>query len=286
MNKFLTLSASTALLSGLFLITGCSSDDGGGGGGAVVPANAVVIDATNAEPIVQSAVDSTGVFDAALAVETTPNMSLKRILNTIEPFLKNHSNNSGANLATGVTESGECLGPGNGGGTFSETYTETVNGSAYSESGSASFVNCDFGVGFIINGALTYTGTGNDATGDYTDNITGSLSIVQTGGSGGFSFSFTGLNLAETGNYLAGTYTVTAMTYAIDFVSNGSGSGGFLVQLTAPIVESSGDFCPESGSVLVTGANGTTAEGIYNGDNTMTIKANGEVVNPAAPCYY
>ncbi len=44
MNKFLTLSAPTALLSGLLLATGCSSSgDGGSGAGAGVPANAITI---------------------------------------------------------------------------------------------------------------------------------------------------------------------------------------------------------------------------------------------------
>ena len=47
-----------------------------------------------------------------------------------------------------------------------------------------------------------------------------------------------------------------------------------------------GFSCPESGHITVTGANASTAEGIYNGDDTMTIKANGVVVNASAPCYY
>ena len=64
--------------------------------------------------------------------------------------------------------------------------------------------------------------------------------------------------------------------------------------MTAPIVETSGgyDSCPESGTILITGANGSTAEGIYNGDSstnppgTMTIKANGVVVDDLATCVY
>ncbi len=56
MNKYLTLSASTVLLFvGLFLITGCSSSDDGAAPGivpATVPANATVIDDTNAEPVI------------------------------------------------------------------------------------------------------------------------------------------------------------------------------------------------------------------------------------------
>jgi hypothetical protein len=96
----------------------------------------------------------------------------------------------------------------------------------------------------------------------------------------------TGINFKETGNNFTGNFTTNALTFSVDFVVNGSGSGGFAVTLLAPIVESSnGTGCPESGHIKITGANSTTAEGIYNSDDTtMTVIANGSVVNPSAAC--
>ena len=84
------------------------------------------------------------------------------------------------------------------------------------------------------------------------------------------------------------TYNTAKSTFAIDFIVNGISSDGFLSELKAAIVDSTGfGSCPESGHIFITGANGTTAEGIYNGDGlTMTIKANGEVVDTGPVCYY
>ena len=84
-------------------------------------------------------------------------------------------------------------------------------------------------------------------------------------------------------------YNTAKSTFAIDFIVDGTSSGGFMSKLNAPVVESTGyGSCPESGHIFITGANGTTAEGIYNGDGlTMTIKANGVDVDTGGPvCYY
>ena len=68
MNKLFVQSASTAALSGLLLITGCSSSSDSSGGVAAVPANAVVIDAANAEATVASSVTTFETLDFALGV--------------------------------------------------------------------------------------------------------------------------------------------------------------------------------------------------------------------------
>ncbi|MBE9567392.1 MAG: hypothetical protein IMF14_01765, partial [Proteobacteria bacterium] len=162
---------------------------------------------------------------------------------------------------------------------------------SFTDSGNVTLVNCDDGFGFVINGNITWVESWNEETGNYSDTLAGSLSMERTGVTDSFKFSFTGIDFAETGNDLvfgSETYTLSRATFAIDFVASGTSGGGFLISLNAPIVESSGGYssCPESGHILITGASGTTAEGIYNGDGTMTIKANGEIVNAAAPCYY
>lgn len=284
MKNLLTLFASTALLSGLFFITGCSSDDGGSSGGvATVPANATVIDASNAESMVASISASLNTFSQAFAVGATPVIGLDAAVDIIKPMINKRSNNTGIDLATGVaySESGNC----DVAGTFSVTGDETDDGVNYSDTFTASFTNCDDGVGFIIHGSATGTETGNYNTGDYTDSFTGSISITLTSNTDTVKVSFTGLDFEESGNNYNGTYTTSKSTFALIVEVNGTTEYGFLAGLSAPIVETTGDFCPESGHILITGANSTTAEGIYNGDGTMTIIANGTVVNASAQCY-
>lgn len=280
-NSAKTLTTSAALLSGLFLITGCSSDDGSGGGGAAVPANAITIDSTNAESTVLSAATSAASLESAfsaLGVETTQSLSLESTLDIISPLAKDLLNSATSNNATGVTISEPCT----DGGSISGSVTESTNGTTSTEIGSVSFNSCNFS-GFIITGSFSFNETYDLSTGIYTDNSSGSITMNDANSNN--SFSFTGFVYAETGNTLTFTYTTTQLSYAINFVSNGSSGGGFLVTLSAPIVESTGDSCPESGHITITGANGTTAEGIYNGDGTMTIKANGVVVTTIAACF-
>ncbi len=276
MNKFITLSTSTAVLLYALLIAGCSSsDDGGTTTTARVPANAIVIDATNAETTVQAATSSTTTLGSTISVETTQVLSLKSALNTIRPKLKNIST---ANVAAGVDFSEPCT----DGGSISGSETSTDDGTTYTESGTASFNNCIEG-SLTINGAISFAESGNYVTGAFTDDISGSITMTFNGGSD--SFSFSGFVFSETGNKLNFTYTINELTYTIDFIISGTQGGGFLVGLLAPIVESNGFGCPESGHILITGANGTTAEGIYNNDGTMTIKANGADITTASTCY-
>lgn len=304
MNKFITLSTSTAILSGLLIMSGCSSsDDAGTGTGtstttASVPANAVVIDETNAEALVASSVTTVDTLDLALAVETTPAMGLKDALALIEPqinSIKNTISNSGADPAYGVavSESGDC----EFGGTFSFTGDEGGVSPDYTDSGTVTMVNCKITETLIVNGTVSWVDSGNYDTGDYNETLTGSISIESTDPNNTFKFSFAGLDFAETGNDLvfgSETYTITKATYVVDFVADGVNGGGFLVGLLAQVVESNGGYesCPESGHILINGANGTTAEGIYNGDGstnppgTITIKANGVVVDDLATCVY
>jgi hypothetical protein len=286
MNRFLTLPTYFSFIISAILLTGCSS--GSDGSGSTIPANAIVIDETNAEQVVLSAASVADTFNdslnnLALGVETTPVIGLKTALNIVLPLIKNRSNNDGIDLATGATysDSGAC----SGGGTFSVSGNETEDGvNPYTESGSATFVNCSES-GFTIHGSLTFSASQDSSTGDYTDNVSGSLSMTVSGQDDTVTLKMTRIDFKETGNNYTGTFTTNALTFTIDFVSNGKGSGGFSVTLLKPIVENNASGCPESGHIQVTGANNTTAEGIFNGDDTtMTIKANGSVVNPSAAC--
>ena len=285
MNKILTLAATVALISGQLIITSCSSSDDGGGGTATVPANATVIDASNAETLVASVSTSLSSLDQALAVETTPVIGINTALDIVLPRIKNSSKDSGIDLATGAafSDSGACAVD----GTYSFTGDESDDGVNYSETVTATFVACDDGLGFVIDGTLSGTSTENYSTGDYTDNFSGSLGITTVSGSDTITVSFTGLDFSETGNNFDDTYTTSKATFALVVTVNGTTQFAFLAELSAPIVESSGgeSSCPESGTIKITGGNGTTAEGIYNSDGTMTINANGSFVTTAATCY-
>lgn len=286
MKNYLTLAASLAIFSGQLFITGCSSDDAGSGGSsgvATVPTNATVIDASNAETMVASISASLNTFGQAFAVGATPVIGLDAAVDIIKPIINNRSKNAGVDLATGVaySDGGDC----DVAGTYSISGNETDDGINYSDTFSASFALCDDGAGFIIDGSATGTETENYNTGEYTDSFSGSISIAFTSNTDNVKVSFTGLDFQETGNNYDFTYTTSKSTFALVVLVNGAAQYGFLAELIAPIVESTGDSCPESGHILITGANGTTAEGIYNGDGTMTIKANGTVVNANAQCY-
>ncbi|MDX2505534.1 MAG: hypothetical protein QNL62_13805 [Gammaproteobacteria bacterium] len=279
-------------------MSGCSSDSATSdsattGSTAAVPANAVVLDATNAESTVASSVTTVDTLDLALAVETAPAMGLLDALALVKPHIetaKNALQNTGSDPVYGVavSESGAC----SVSGTFSFTGDEGGTSPSFTDSGNVTLVNCNDGLDFIVNGNISWVESWNNETGKYSETETGSISVEGTDPNNAFKFSFVGLDFAESGNKLvlgAETYTITKATFSVDFVGGGVNGGGFLAGLTAPIVETSGGYgsCPESGTILITGANGSTAEGIYNGDGTtMTIKANGEVVDAAAPCYY
>ena len=287
MNKFITLSTSTAVLSALLIITSCSSSDDAGTSTAAVPANAITLDTANAESTVATSVTTVDSLSFVLAVETAPAMGLLDALEVIQPRIdsvKTALKNTGADPVYGiaVSESGDC----DVSGTFAFTGDEGGTSPNFTDSGTVTVVNCDDGLGFILNGTFSWVQSWNIDTGVYSNTLTGGFSITSTDPNNAFSFSFTGADYAENGNEIDGTYTITKATYSVSLVASEIGDFGFLAQLTAPIVESNGIACPESGTILITGANGTTAEGIYNGDGTMTINVNGVLVEAAAQCYY
>jgi hypothetical protein len=293
MNKVIVSGISTALLSSLLFTSGCSSSSSdsspgsGTGGTATVPANAITLDSKNAESTVGTSVTTANALGFVLSAEAAPAIGLKDAMKLIESRIKSMRyalDNSGSDPVYGaaVSESGSC----NISGTFAFTGDESNTPPNFKEAGTATLVNCDDGDGAILNGNFSWSQTWNTSTGEYNDTLTGSFSVeFNIGGTAG-KFIFSGVDYAETGNELnvgSETYNIARATFSVDM----TGGGGFLVKLSAPIVESVGGYshCPESGGILITGAGGTTAEGIYNGDGTMTIKANGTIVTETARCY-
>lgn len=301
MNKYLTPLAIVASFSTLAFITGCSSSDSNT---ASVPPNAVVIDDTNAVGIVlgvtQTSAEPVEVLEV-IGVETTRVPNLYKALDIIKPLLTNIST---VNASTSVDISRELpCANNNGDGTISGSEITAEDGTT-TTSGSASFSNCTFISDFesiTIDGNLSFSFSDN-LSDDYTSSVSGSITMsilvnndsslgdVSDNGftansfSGNGTFTFSGFVFSETGNNFDNTYNIDQLTYAIDFVIDGTQGGGYLVTLNAPLTESGVNpisDCHGSGHIIITGANGTTAEGIFNNDDTVTIKANGEIIQSA-----
>jgi hypothetical protein len=259
MNKYLTLSTSAALLSGLFLITGCSSSgDDGGTPSATVPANAILInDSATAEATLISAVSTGNSIVSAFGVETSNPLTARDVINVVLDKFKSGGQNS-SSIATGVDLSDQiCIS-----GTASGDETETDT----SYNASITFNECDIGSGLIFTGSLSISSTWT-ASGTYSDNASGNLTVTFTADNS--SVGFNGLSYAENGNESTGDYTITKFTYVID----PSAGGGFLTQLTQPLVGNTYVSCElSSGQVLVTGAAGSQARATVNSDGSAKME--------------
>lgn len=277
MENLLTLTAPTALLSGLFLITGCSSDDGGGSGATAVPNSAILIDNSNtAEATVTSAV-ATGIgFVSAFGVETSTPLTGKDIINLAINNIRNNTQNLPP-IVSGVDLSSEICITGSASGTHSETLT--------SFSATATLNACEIASGIFFTGSLTLNSTFTEEPGPYSDSASGSLTVTFTGDS--TSIGFNGFNYVESGDTSTGAYTVTTFTYAI----NPSTGGGFAVQVTQALIGNTNLSCELSqGQVLVSGASGSQARGTVNTDGTVTVEYHSgsgtfvETDNSPLPC--
>ena len=259
MNKFIRLSTFTALCSGLFLITGCSSGgDGGSGPGAGVPANAITIaDSITAETTTSTAVATGTIFISAIGIETSTTVTGRDILNIVLDKMNNNKNST--DLATGAIFNESCLA-----GSISVDETGTDQAS----SATIIFNACNVGGGIIFNGSISGSQTSTLPSGPYTINIAGNLTITFDGSNE--SVGFNGFTYVANGNDSTGAYTVTTFTYAIA----PSSGGGFAVELSQPFVGN--DFfstCQlSSGQVLVTGAAGSQARGTVNANGTVKVE--------------
>lgn len=156
----------------------------------------------------------------------------------------------------------------NGGGSINASSQVDDNYPLYSESGSATFDKC-VESSVTINGRIQFNYEEDDSTGDYSDFFSGDISFSgKLNGYETISFGMVGMNFAETGNYYSDTYTVSAMDMSMGF-SNGSEEFSVSVSLDQDIVESSGDYCPDSGIVRMTGSNGSYLTATYNGSNVI-----------------
>ena len=265
MNRFLTISAHTTLLLGIFLIAGCSSSDDGGAttddGGTTttssVPANAILIDSSAvAEATTVSAIATGDAIISAFGVETSTPLTGKDILNIAIDKVRNN-NLVSSSLATGVAFSEPCAVSGTISGDETETSTSYI--------ATATFNECYDGF-ITITGTISISATFTEnLDGPYTVNASGNL----TASTSDFSVGFNGFSFAETGNDRTGDFTTTTFTYSID----PSTGGGYAVQLTQPLVGNEFVSCKlTSGQILITGASNSQARGTVNPDGTVKIE--------------
>lgn len=281
MNTF-KLASSTLLLSSAIIITGCGSDgDSAGTSAAAVPKDAIVLDANNADTVVNKAITTS---DLILAKGTEPSTTMTGLLSQIINNAQSSSLNSGVDLVTGVafTEVYDCADPGTWNfntkttidpsldgtnNTYSDNLNATINGDAYSASGSTTFTNCDVNAdpNLQLDGSLNWTYSGNDATGNWNSNATGTLTMTE----GVTPIDLTNLAMTDSGNDFTGAYETSRMQYTYN-----PGTGGWALNMTTNIVGNDNNCGPTAGVVEISGANGTKARVTFNADQSVTVEVN------------
>ena len=252
-------------LLGVILLTSCG---GGSSSPPPLPANATPVDSSNA-------------VDLAL-------IALNSVLPVSEFRLKSESSNRDAvdlpnvrqilhdwpalsepqiSLATGVvrTFSGDCA----LGGTFTSNYSEDFIGNSYIRNGTDHKENCNER-GEVVSGTISYTYTENLLDDNYNNNLSGNFQMTFDDGAFSWMARYSNLVHQETGNLFAGSYTVSTHNYALEVISP-TVLLGIVISLDAPIVETSGDRCPESGVIRVDGANGTSVLGEFAGRDANVV---------------
>lgn len=248
MNKFITHSTSTAVLSSLLIMTGCSSD---GGGGVAVPANAATIDATNAFALVQKA--SVAGFAIAEATENNSEAGQIAVCNPSGSSTTTVVENgdlfvTGSESAAGLVTLNDC-------GTFVSGVTDT----------------------YFIGGTLNFSesATFNLNTGDltFTENISGnaiSLKITDVT-TPAEEVTVNSYVISVNGSeaiFSSGTYSAT-----VQLSYDSSAGDGFAAQSTIALTGPTGfNDCPTGGVLLVTGAAGTQARGTFANDGNVLIE--------------
>ncbi len=252
MSGFISKFYTASILLSALAIFGCSSssDSGGGTPTATVPAGAITITDTNATGVVSAAI-LTGtalldIVDIATAIEVDQALTARDIINLAVDKAKNTDSTSIVSTPTGVVVpiNETC----DGGGTVTGSSDETATSSV----GTVNFNACTE-LGITLNGTVSFNFTENISTGDYTNILNGNIS----GSDGVDTVTLNGLSFNESGNNSSGNYSLNTYTFSADF----TGGGGFLVQLLAAVVGNDFQSCPDSGIILVTGANNTQAKG-------------------------
>lgn len=252
---------SAALVSGLVMLSACSSEDssssGSSGGGATVPANATLINTSSAAESSLATAALAGLSVSTIfAVETTPITTPRDIIDSLLDRINSRIEGK-VNIVTGVDLSSEFC-PDGGSAEGSETRTST------------SYV-ASLNLNACVDGALTFTGnfsannTFSISPGPYTTNLSGNLTIIDSSGTSAFN----GFSFVSNGDESSGAYTISTFTFSLSL----STGGGFLAQLTQPLVGNEFSPCElTSGQLLLTGASGSQARATINPDGSAVME--------------
>jgi len=168
-------------------------------------------------------------------------------------------------------------------GDITDDFTEVDAPPIFEETGTSVADECVEPLGgsgtLTINGEINYDVFENDFTGAFNDSADGFITLELKGVSGqpDTTFGFTNFNFAISGNDgPPETFEVSSLNYTFEF-DNDNISFFVTLEVTDNIVESNGDGCPESGTVVITGSNGTNVTGTFDGA-TVNVSING---NPA-----
>jgi len=214
-----------------------------------LPANAITITTDNAQSLALMASSTANTALSVIGVETIElpgqllvNKIIKNSLNT---------NNRTYDTVVGVTEAGNCP--------VSGTYSDTIESTPTSESGSNTYTNCNDG-SFVIDGLFTYNSSWNNTTGDYTSNGGGNAEI--TFGATPFIISLT---YSSSGNNFTNIYSDNFI------VSISTTNIGILVETTQSF---SGIYpgMASSGQIIVTGKNNTRLRVTLNSTTTAIVE--------------
>jgi len=272
------ISLKNILISSFCASLGACGGGGGGDGDGGGSPSLTRIDDTNGGEILSASLAGISTFrevsrpDDVNSAHTEGNISFIRSL----IHRKNSavsSNNHGLKTETEPCEiSGEIV----------DDFTEVDMPPIHQESGSTVANKCvlRFGSGTLtINAEISYTSSDNDNTGAYTETANGFIIMLLKNISGqpDTTFGFSKFDLAETGNEgPPETFDISKFNYTFEF-NNGTTTFFVTSEVTANIIESNGDGCPDSGTVVLTGSNNTNVTGSFNG-STIDVSING---NPA-----
>ena len=243
MNIYPLKAATYCLVCGALIVSGGCNDNIASNPGELL------ITPANAKNTVATAVSSASVplSEVPVGTEVAQAPSALDIVKLTEDVAMNRSGMTTLSTPAGITEDSPCD---NGIGSFSNTYdTPTPT----SRTGSISFTGCNL-AGDNLNGELTYDLEWTDPSGPYTYHVTGNV----TANSNNNMTAIGNLDYMVTGDTDTGDYSVDPFNHSVDY----SGGHGFAVSLLEPVTGNVNpdNECPLTGTVLVTGANGTQAK--------------------------
>ena len=259
------------------ILVACGGSSGSDDGGGQTPTR-TEIDDTNGADVLSSSLLSIATF-RSLKPESGDQAGAEGTISFIKSLIGNNGTSVGSADFKLKTDTTPCTISGD----ITDDYTEVTAGNVTTETGStvadACVVPHDSGTGTVrLDAELNYIEEENFVTGDFSSSADGFISVASAGISGqpDTTFGVTNFEFADTGNDLTNTFNISVLAYTFEF-DNGTFSFFVTIEVTDNIIESNGDSCPDSGTVVITGSNNTTVSGTFNG-SSISVSINGNPV--------